>query len=70
MFIPLRARSALAIIVVATAVLLSRALHSVPVEEPWPELMTSQPLHPEFVVLHERAKLALAALGHPAEPSP
>jgi hypothetical protein len=47
----------------SAAALLSMATHSIPVKEPWPELLSSVPLDPEFAALHERARLALNALG-------
>jgi len=57
------ARGALGIIVMSVAALLSMATHSIPVEEPWPELLSSVPLDPDLAALHERARLALNALG-------
>ena len=63
MHTPLWARSALSIVVMSAAALLSMATHSIPVAEPWPELLTSTPADPEFAALHERARLALSALG-------
>jgi hypothetical protein len=53
--------------VMSIAALLSLAVHSVPVEQPWPALLSSEPVDPQFAALHERARLALAALGQPAD---
>ena len=67
MNISFRARGALNIMVMSIAALLSLAVHSVPVEQPWPPLLSSEPVDPRFAALHERARLALAALGQPAD---
>lgn len=63
MHTPLWARGALSIAVMFAAALLSMAAHSIPVEQHWPDLLSSTPVDPEFAALHERARLALAALG-------
>jgi hypothetical protein len=69
MNLPLWARGALSIVVMVAAALLSMATHSIPVKEPWPELLSSTPPDPEFAALHERAKLALNSLGQmPGKP--
>jgi hypothetical protein len=63
MNIPVQARGALNIMAMAAAALLSLATHSVPVEQPWPALLSNQPVDARVAALHERARLALAALG-------
>jgi hypothetical protein len=62
MNLPRGARGARSITFMSAAALLSVAIHSIPREEPWPELLSSAPVGPEFAALHERARLALAAL--------
>ena len=58
-------------IIVLAAVPLSAATNSGPIDEPWPALLSSEPvpMDPEVAALHERANAALNALLQAAEAS-